>query len=63
MFDYEYRGSPDDKDTNLTETEDQYQTGGQQAVAYRVLQVTEGDDQSLIAAGLPAGTQVAQVEQ
>ena len=57
----DFRGSPDDeKEAGLAEGDDQFQSGNQQAVAYRVLQVTEGDEQGLIATGLPAGTQVAQ---
>jgi len=45
----------------LAETEDQFQTGNGQTVAYRVLQVgADGEEQTLITA-LPPGTQVAQV--
>lgn len=52
-------GDEVDKATGITVGEE-YQTS-EAGVSYRVLQVSEADEQNLIAASLPPGTQVAQV--
>ena len=52
----------EDKDGGITTTEE-FRTADGQSVSYRVLQVSEAEEQGLIAAALPPGTQVVQAVQ